>query len=120
MCAVMPAATYSVVQVLVQGQLQWEFWRTEAGTFLAGCRPLKLTLEAERFGELLEDIELALDALLKEMFRTNDFDRFLRERGWIVQGPIPAQLNDVRFDVPFEVIRASQAKHGSHPQRHVH
>jgi len=49
----------------------------------------------------MEDISLALDALLKDLLESGDFEKFLRERGWRALGPVPRRAMNVRFDLPF-------------------
>jgi hypothetical protein len=49
----------------------------------------------------MEEMGVTLDALLKELVTTRDFDRFMRERGWTFIGPTPTQTENVRFDLPF-------------------
>jgi hypothetical protein len=51
----------------------------------------------------MDEMAITLDAFLKELFATNDFDRFLRENGWTVTGPTPTQeqAEHLRFDLPF-------------------
>ena len=51
----------------------------------------------------MEDMSLALDALLREMVISGDFQRFMRDHGWTYIGPMPsvADVEHVRFDLPF-------------------
>ena len=78
---------------------------------MAVCDALKLTLESDSWSELLEDMALAIDAILKEMLATNELDRFLRDHGWSLAAPLSNRLADVRFEIPFELIAAHRAKH---------
>jgi hypothetical protein len=87
--------------------------------WIAKCDPLKLTLQAETYGELMEDFALTLDAMMRDLFESGELDRFMRQHGWtfVGTGLLPAQpLKDVRFDVPF--IPALMAPNGS--ERIVH
>jgi hypothetical protein len=108
----------TITRVQIEGSLQWRYKKSAEGPFVAVCDALKLTLESDSWSDLLEDMALAIDAILKEMFATNEFERFLRDRGWNVVGPIPNRLTDVQFEVPFEIAAAHLAKHG--PQKHLH
>jgi len=51
----------------------------------------------------MEEMAITLDALLKDLFATKEFDRFMRENGWNVIGSIPTQqeAEHIRFDLPF-------------------
>jgi len=61
----------------------------------------------------MEDIGHTLDAMLRDLLRSNELDKFLRDHGWTAMGQIPAQLSkDVKFDVPF-IPTMIRAPHGS-------
>lgn len=87
--------------VRIDGRVQWQCLRTEGGNWIARCTPLKLTLQSATWAELMEDIGLALDALLKDLLKSNDLEKFLREHGWRPVGLMPRRPEKVRFDVPF-------------------
>jgi hypothetical protein len=107
----------SVIRVRVEGSLQWRYNRSEEGPFVAVCDALKITLESDSWSDLLEDMALAIDAILKDMLATSELDRFLREHGWTLAGPLPNRLAEVQFEVPFE-LTAQRAKHD--PQICIH
>jgi predicted RNase H-like HicB family nuclease len=87
--------------IRIQGKVGWRAVRTKGGNWVAACNPLKITLQSETWAELMEDIALALDAVLKEMLKSNELDRFLKDQGWKLLGTVPNQRQKVRFDVPF-------------------
>jgi hypothetical protein len=89
--------------IRINGQVPWRCFSTASGNWVGICDPLKLTLQAETWSELMEEMGITLDAFLKELFATNDFDRFMRENGWNVIGPIPRreEVEHLRFDLPF-------------------
>jgi len=93
--------------IQIQANLNWQYSCARSGNFIAVCDPLKLTLQASTFSELLEDINISLDALFQDLLSEHELDRFLRERGWTALNPIPAGPMNVRFDVPFELVRAN-------------
>ena len=108
----------TATRVQLEGNLQWRYRKTAEGPFVAVCDALKLTLEADTWSHLLEDMALAIDAILKEMFATNEFDKFLRDHGWSVVGPLPNQMTDVEFEVPFEIIASQMAQNGTPDRLH--
>jgi len=109
----MPAATL----VRVDGNIQWRCFRAKGGHWIGICDPLKLTVQADTWADLMEDIGHTLDAMLKDLLGSNELDKFLRDHGWKVIGPVPARpTKEVRFDVPF--IPAMMGAHG--PQGNVH
>jgi len=108
--------------VHVNANITWGVKKTEAGNWLAICDSLKLTLQARTYAELMEDIGLTLDALIKELLSTNDLDRFMREHGWKLE-PVPKRTKqeDVFYDVPFEFVRQIKRRPKAHDSSaHVH
>jgi hypothetical protein len=100
--------------VRVEGNIKWDCFPSKTGKHWIGvCEPLKLTVQAETWGELMEDIALTLDSILNDLLSSNELDRFLRDRGWHIQGRLPARLKDVRFDVPFIPVALMEAHGGS-------
>lgn len=89
-----------VIVVQIEANVPWQTRRATGGNWIAVCDPLRLTLQAETYADLMEDIGLTLDALLKDLLRTNELDRFLRDQGWTMVGSVPRR-DDIRFDVPF-------------------
>jgi hypothetical protein len=87
--------------VRINGQVPWRTFLSREGNWIAICDPLKLTLQADTWGELMEEIAITLDALLKELLASNELDRFMREHRWTAIGQIPTQTENVRFDLPF-------------------
>jgi hypothetical protein len=89
--------------IRINGQVPWRCSPTRNGNWVAVCDPLKLTLQAESWSELMEEMGITIDALFKELVSTNEFDRFMRDHGWNVIGPIPPtdQLENAHFDLPF-------------------
>ena len=89
--------------IRIQGKVQWKVTRATGGNWVAACDALKITLQAETWAEMMEDISTAIDALLKEMLRSNELVAFLKDQGWVLQSgsTIPTRSQDVRFDVPF-------------------
>jgi hypothetical protein len=88
----------------IDANLTWRWLRAQSGNYIGICDALKITLQADTFSELMEEIGITLDALLKDVIADNEFDKFLREQGWSAAGPVPNRpMSDVRFDVPFAV-----------------
>ena len=90
--------------VHIQAKLTWKWGRTKHGSYIAVCDPIAQTVHAERFPELLETINEALDSTFKELSSSGDLEKFLRERGWSSADlPIPRTRRNIRFDVPFDL-----------------
>jgi predicted RNase H-like HicB family nuclease len=87
--------------VRVQAKIQWQCCHAAGGNWVGVCDPLKLTVQAETWADLMEDIGLTLDAVMKDLLTSNELPKFLVDRGWTLLGPIPNTREDVRFDVPF-------------------
>lgn len=105
--------------VQVQGQVQWEFHKDQAsGRWIAVCKPLAITIEADTHTELRENIEDTLRLFMRSMFEDGEFERFLRDHGWTAAN-VPRNIapRDIRFDVPIELV-ARKAANG--PARAIH
>lgn len=87
--------------VRIEGNLAWECLRAQSGEWVAVCDPLKLTLQSDTFANLMEDISLTLNDIFKDLVASNEFDRFLQDRGWRAVGSIPQAPENVQFDMPF-------------------
>ena len=75
-----------------------------------------MTVQADTWASLMEDIGLTLNAVLRDLVSTNELPKFLRDQGWHLIGPMPNRPEDVHFDVPF--FPAMMGTNG--PQRDVH
>jgi hypothetical protein len=68
------------------------------------CEPLKLTLQADTWADLMEDFGHTLDAVMRDLLETGELEHFMRNHGWQFKaGSPPAGENAkaLRFDVPF-------------------
>jgi len=90
-----------VTVVRIRGKVECKTHRAKGGNWVAICDPLKLTLQAETWANLMEDIAFTLDAILKDLLSSNEFDKFMRDRGWTIIGSIPARRENMKFDLPF-------------------
>jgi hypothetical protein len=102
--------------VRINGSVEWKILKAKAGNWVAICDSLKLTLQADTWANLMEDIAFTLDAILKDLLSSNELNRFMKEHGWKLVGRIPHRQADMRFDLPF--ITAMMSSHGS--QRNLH
>ena len=84
----------------VQANVPWQVESSD-DSWIGVCEPLKLTVEADTYGGLMESISETLDAVLADLMKSNELPRFLQSHGWRLITPLPTQVEDVRFDVPF-------------------
>lgn len=109
-------ASRRITVVRIDGRVGWKARQSEGGNWVAICDPLRLTLQAKTWADLMEDITLTLDAMLKDLLSSDELDRFMREHGWTLVGSIPDRQASIRFDLPFST--AIVSSHGS--QRRLH
>jgi|ERR1035437_2077567 hypothetical protein len=87
--------------IRVQGNLVWQCLQAATGDWIAVCDALNLTLQSDTFADLMEDINLTLNSMFKDLLTTNELDRFFREHGWQVRQTIPRDHTQIKFDMPF-------------------
>ena len=87
--------------VRVQGNVQWKCFLSKEGHWIGICDPLGITLQADTWGDLMEDISLTLDAVLRDLLVSDELPKFLQEHGFVLAGKMPNPKDDVRFDMPF-------------------
>lgn len=98
------AVPANLIVIRVTANVQWQWRVSSGGNYVAMCDPLKITLQAASWIELMEDISSSLDALLKDLLESQELDAFMREQGWSSLAPIPARPKGMRFDVPFSIL----------------
>ncbi len=104
-------------RVRINANLQWRYTIGKGGNYVAVCDPLKLTLQAETWADLMEDTSAVLNTIFHDLLSSNELDRFLRDHGWAVQGRVPEDPENVRFDVPFFFVPELANANGS--SRHL-
>jgi predicted RNase H-like HicB family nuclease len=88
--------------IRVQAQVPWQVRPGQSGEAWIGiCEPLKLTVQGETWGDLMESISETLDAVMSDLAQSDELPQFLRTHGWQLMTPLPPEPKDVRFDVPF-------------------
>jgi hypothetical protein len=103
--------------VRIDANLQWRYTIGKGGNYVAVCDPLKLTLQAGTWAELMEDTSDVLNSIFRDLLSSNELDHFLRDHGWTLQGRFPKRPENVRFDVPFFFVPQMADLNGS--QRHL-
>jgi predicted RNase H-like HicB family nuclease len=106
----------SSVLVRIEANVPWMWRKGSGGNYVAVCDPLKITLQAQSYSELMDDIADSLDALLKDLMESDELEQFMQEHGWRLVAPIPPRPKDMRFDVPFSIMPVAMAG-ANGPQR---
>jgi hypothetical protein len=96
----------AIVQIQAKAQVQWRAQKSPTSKRWIGvCEPMNLVMEADSLDELHGVIDEAMQLLLVDLLRDNELEQFLREHGWRARDiPVQAKPEDVRFDVPWELI----------------
>lgn len=88
--------------IRINTKLPLNCFKATSGDWIAVCQSLGITVQAETWSELMEDIGYTLDAMFQELLISNELETFLRDHGWEAAGQIPTQPDRaVRFDAPF-------------------
>ncbi len=91
--------------IRIQANVAWQCQLGEGGHWVGVCDPLRLTVQADTWADLMEDIGLSIDAMMKDLLQSGELVKFLRQHGWEPVGaiphPVPKAIERLRFDMPF-------------------
>lgn len=107
----------AIININVQATLQWVGRQTERGQWIAECIPLGIVIEAESLDELHSLMGESTHLLFTDLVADNEFDQFLRERGWSAAAPPPVAQDELAFRVPMELVVAA-ASNGFQQRAH--
>ena len=96
----------AIINIQVQAALQWAGKQTERGRWIAECVPLGISIEADSLDELHSLMAESTHLLFRDLVADNEFDQFLRERGWTAPVTHPA-AEEMDFRVPMELVVAA-------------
>ena len=89
----------------IDGQVEWRFWFDMPGDqWLAVCPALNLNAYGATCEDMVECMHAATQMLWDDLLKENDFNRFLRERGWTAVAVRGAPLETPaaqRVDLPY-------------------
>ena len=85
-------------RVRIRGQVRFECEQVD-GFWIAECDQLNLTISANTFSGLVEDIVPTLDAMFEDLRKTGDLEPFLTRHGLTVESTDLAAAD--AFDLPF-------------------
>ena len=87
--------------VRIEGKVQWKCAQAEGGNWVGICDALKLTIQAATWADLMEEIGGSLNAIFRDLLKSNELHKFLEDRGWKPLGPLPHAGDSINFDIPF-------------------
>lgn len=96
-----------MIVVKIEANVSWNFFRAKGGNWVAICEPLALTVQSDTWANLVEDIAETLNAMMKDLMQSSELNRFFQDRGWRPINQIPAQSEDIWFDIPISMNQAS-------------
>jgi hypothetical protein len=96
--------------VQVRGQIGWKVaYDPESSLYIGICTELNLNASGDTFAEFQAVANDAMAGLFKDLFDHGEFEAFLRTNGW-QHTPLPAPGVTPRFDVPFDIHQAQDAR----------
>lgn len=95
--------------IQINANLVWATARLPSGVWIGICDPLGITVEADNEEDLRSVIQEAHHTLFVDLLEDGELAKFLADRGWKTQSPIPQAIPEegVRFEVPFRTVSAS-------------
>lgn len=101
----MAQKTVTLVRQEGQASVQWRATKSKSSKrFVALCEPMNVSLEANSIDELYSMIPEAIHLLMRDLLEDDEIQPFLREIGWRFPGELPKPTEDVRIQVPWELI----------------
>jgi hypothetical protein len=101
----MAPRTITLVHQKGQAKVQWRTTKSTASKrFVGVCDPMNLSIEANSLDELYSMIPETIHLLMRDLLDDNEIEPFLREIGWQFPGELPKATEDVRIQVPWELI----------------
>jgi hypothetical protein len=104
----------AVVQAIkIQANVIWRAKQSSTSKRWIGvCEMMNLALEADSVDELRSVINEAMHLLFVDLVVDDELTEFLHARGWSMIGGVPekAQVENVAFDVPWELLVAGNAR----------
>jgi hypothetical protein len=101
----MALRTVTLVRQRGQATVQWHTTKsTQSKRFVALCEPMNLSIEANSLDELYSIIPETIHLLMRDLLEDNEIQPFLKEIGWQFPGELPKPSEDVRIQVPWELV----------------
>ena len=107
------------IAIEVETILEWTaFPSASCKRWIAECKALSLCIEGDTLDEVHSLIPEACFALFSDLLKDNEFDEFLRQRGWrAVDMPDDPSATEPEFAIPWHLV-AKGTNNGS--ERRVH
>ena len=70
--------------IKIHGSATFRTKRTERGFWISECDDLGITLQSASGDEVMEDIESALELLIRDLHETRELGTFASEHGWSI------------------------------------
>lgn len=96
--------------VQIRANLVWKWGRTKSGNYIAVCDPISQTVLADKFSDLVNAIQEALNSTFNELLSSGDIEQFLTDQGWKAANLPESSRRQVRFDVPFNLLQRGGAR----------
>lgn len=101
----MAPRTVTLVRQQGQATVQWQATKSALSKrFVGVCQPMNLSVEANSLDELYSLIPETIHLLMHDLLIDNELQPFLKEIGWRFPGELPKPTEDVRIQVPWELV----------------
>ena len=95
--------------VRLKAALTWTIFQDRKSKYWVGCCPaLKISSQGKTISDLHENIEDALDAMMRDLVERRELELFLKQHKWKLEGGMPADPSKARFEIPYNIERRSQ------------
>lgn len=95
-----------VRRVSIEAKVAWRAaYSPSSRRWIGVCDELNIATEAGSLDELHTLIPESISLLLSDLVEDDEFERYLRDKGWQLAGEAPhGEAGDLEFDLPWHMI----------------
>lgn len=101
--------------ITINANVQWRTCQGPSGRWVGECKPLGLAVEGDTIDEVYSLIDESTGLLFADLIGDNEFDQFLRDKGWTRGNHDVFVGEDVEVDLPYELV--VEGRHRGQEQR---
>jgi len=90
--------------IKINANVVWKTCQGPSGRWVGECQALGLSIEGDTLDEVFGLVDESTGLLFADLIDDNEFDRFLRDKGWTRQDGFDGSDIDAEIDLPFQLV----------------